>query len=79
MATNSETTEIREEKMAILGYQVTIAFIIIIASLFGKKSFYIAVGGAIIWTLTHVFMPWLMIVQFFTIFIAYSIGRGIQG
>ena len=73
--------------MAIIGYQIVIAGIIIICSFFGRTAYSFAVGGACLWTATHIFMPWLMILQYFTIGIAaligypiaYAMGEGSKG
>ena len=51
----------------VLFYQILIASIIIFAATKGKKVFTIAVVLAALWTLSHVFYPPLMIVQFLTI------------
>ncbi len=59
--------------MGILAYQIVIALIIIISGYSGKKSLNTATIIIILFTITHVFMPWLMIVQFITIAISYSI------
>ena len=60
--------------MAVLLYQVGIFLAIIIASTFGKKSRNTAVVLISIFTLLQVFMSWLLLLQFFTIFIAYQIS-----
>jgi hypothetical protein len=73
--------------MAIIGYQILIAAIILICSFFGRTAYSIAVGGACLWTITHIFMPWLMVIQFITIGIAsligypiaYAMGEGSKG
>jgi hypothetical protein len=58
----------------VLGYQALIGGIILLASCFGKEILKGAVGLAALWTCTHIFAPWLMIVQFFTIAISGGIG-----
>jgi len=64
--------------MEILIYQLVIAAIIISAALLkGRIGLNWAAIGAVIWTLFHIFAPWLMLIQFFTIAIAYSIGGAI--
>lgn len=50
-----------------LFYQILIASIIVFAASKGKKVLIIAVVLAALWTLSHVFYPPLMIVQFCTI------------
>lgn len=61
--------------MAVLIYQIGIFLAIIIASTFGKKSRNTAVILISIFTLLQVFMSWLLLLQFFTIFIAYQISN----
>lgn len=61
--------------MAVLLYQVGIFLAITIASAFGKKSRNTAVILISIFTLLQVFMSWLLLLQFFTIFIAYQISN----
>ena len=51
----------------VLFYQVLIAAIIIFSASKGKKVFTVAVVLAVLWTLSHVFYPLLMILQFCTI------------
>lgn len=63
--------------MAVLLYQVGIFLAIIIASFFGKKSRNTAVILISIFTLLQVFMSWLLLLQFFTIFIAYQITNSL--
>lgn len=58
----------------VLFYQALIAAIIIFAASKGKKALIIAVVLAVLWTLSHVFMPLLMVLQFCTI-----IGSAIYG
>lgn len=53
--------------LSVLFYQILIAVIIIICASKGKKALFIAVVLASLWTLTHVFYPPLMILQFLTI------------
>ncbi len=60
--------------LGVLFYQILIAAIIIFAASKGKKSLALAAGLASLWTLSHVFYPPLMVVQFCTI-----IGSGIYG
>lgn len=58
----------------VLFYQVLIAAIIIFAATKGKKIFTVAVVLAVLWTLSHVFYPPLMIIQFLTIIGSASYG-----
>ncbi len=51
----------------VLFYQVLIATIIIVAAYKGKKALTVAVVLAVLWTLSHLFYPPLMILQFCTI------------
>jgi hypothetical protein len=64
--------------MAILLYQIFIALIVVIVGSSSKIAATITAGFAALWTLTHVFMPWLMVIQFFTIWVAYSVAIGIS-
>jgi hypothetical protein len=65
--------------MEIVIYQLTIAGIIIIASIIkGRAGCNLASIIAVIWTLTHIFAPWLMAIQFVTIGISYLLGRSIS-
>jgi len=65
--------------MGIIGYQIVIALIIIIASFFGRSALGIVVFLAIIWTVTHVFVPWLMAmtlkIGLYVLFAAAGIAR----
>ena len=58
----------------VLFYQIIIAAIIIFAATKGKKIFSLAVVLATLWTLSHVFYPPLMSVQFITIIGSASYG-----
>ena len=61
--------------MAIATYQIVIASIIIVAALLkGQIGANWTAGAAVIWTLFHVFAPWLMLLQFGTIVLAYTVG-----
>lgn len=61
-------------------YQFVIAGIIIAGALFkGAIGLKWTAIGAVVWTLWHIFAPWLMLIQFFTIGIAYAIGNAIVG
>ena len=61
--------------MAVLLYQIGIFLAIIIASTFGKKSRNTALILISIFTLLQVFMSWLLLLQFFTIFISYQLSN----
>jgi hypothetical protein len=64
--------------MIIIIYQIIIALIIVLSAIIkGKKGLNYSLIGTIIWTLLHIFVPWLMIIQFFTILVAYGIGNAI--
>jgi len=64
--------------MEIIIYQIAIAAIIIVAAIIkGSKGLKYASIGAVVWTLFHIFVPWLMLVQFLTIALAYGIGNAI--
>ncbi len=60
--------------MIIVFFQVAI-FIIILLSAFGGKPLLIKTAITIaVFSLTTIFMPWLMVIQFCTIGIAYWVG-----
>lgn len=61
--------------MAVFLYQIGIFMAIIIASFFGKKTRNTAVILISIFTILQVYMSWLLLLQFVTIFIAYSISN----
>lgn len=61
--------------MAVFLYQIGIILAIIIASAFGKKSRNTAVILISIFTILQVFMSWLLLLQFFTIFLAYQLSN----
>jgi hypothetical protein len=63
--------------MAVLLYQIGIFLAIIIASGFGKKSRNTAVILISIFTILQVYMSWLLLLQFFTIFIAYQVSNSL--
>lgn len=58
---------------AVLGYQVVIFLIAVIS----RGSIGVC-GLLVLWTLTHVFFPPLMILQFGTILIGFVVGRSIR-
>jgi len=53
--------------LAVIFYQILIATIIIVSASKSKKALFIAFILTSLWTLTHVFYPPLMVVQFITI------------
>jgi len=61
--------------MVVLFYQVVIFGIVIISAFGGRKALNRTAVVLCLWTLTHVFMPWLLAVQFVTIAVAFSVGR----
>lgn len=63
--------------MAIAIYQAVIFGIIVISSFGGRKILVRTTIALSLFTLTHVFMPWLVGVQFVTIAIAYGVGSSI--
>jgi hypothetical protein len=58
----------------VLFYQVLIATIILCAAAKGKKLLLVALVLASLWTLSHVFYPPLMVLQFCTIIFAGMYG-----
>lgn len=63
--------------MAVLLYQIGIFFAIIIASKYGQKSRNTAVLLISIFTVLQVFMSWLLLLQFATIYVAYQVSNSI--
>ena len=63
--------------MAIFLYQIGIFIAILIASSFGKNSRNTSIVLISIFTLLQVFMSWLLLLQFLTIFISYIIANQI--
>lgn len=62
--------------MLILVYQLVIAGLILAsATAAGKRGLWIGTAVAVVWTLTHVVVPWLMGLQAITIFLAVALGR----
>ena len=59
--------------MEIFGFQLFFFFIILLSGIFGKKVRNFAVLVSLIFTVIMVFMTWLVILQFATIFIAYLV------
>lgn len=64
--------------MEVLFYQVIIFVAIFISSLKSRKVLNLITLIIALFTITHIFMPWLMVVQFITITVAYMIGRRIS-
>ena len=60
--------------MMVLLYQLLIFLIIVLS-----RANMVVVAGCIIWTTTHVIMPWLMILQFITIAVGWFIGAALSG
>ena len=58
----------------VLFYQILIASIILFTANKGRKVLTIAVVLAVLWTLSHVFNPLLMILQFCTIIVTSIYG-----
>ena len=58
----------------VIFYQILIAAIVVYAASKGKKFLFLAVGLVSLWTLSHVFYPPLMILQFITV-----LGSGAYG
>lgn len=63
--------------MAVILYQIGIFLAIIIASKFGRNNRNTAVILISIFTLLQVFMSWLLLLQFLTIFIAYQYSNSL--
>jgi len=61
----------------ILFYQLVILAIILVAARFGESALKRVTIAVVIFTFTHVFMPWLMVLQFGTIFLGYRLGKSI--
>jgi hypothetical protein len=60
--------------LSVLFYQILIAVIIIVCATWGRKALFVAFVLTSLWTLTHVFYPPLMIVQFITIIVSSIYG-----
>lgn len=64
--------------MEIVIYQIIIGAIIIVATLLkGQIGLNCAAVAAVAWTFLHVFAPWLMLIQFAVIAVAYMVATGI--
>lgn len=55
----------------VFGYQIGIFLVIYLSARGGRKLRNKAIFWCSIWTLTHIFAPWLFILQFGTIFLAW--------
>lgn len=62
--------------MEVLLYQFAILFIIACSTIFGRRARNYVVIAILIFTVFQVFMFWLGVLQFFTVFIAYFISEG---
>lgn len=63
--------------MDVLLYQIGIFLAIQIAALFGKSSRNTAIILISIFTILQVFMSWLLLLQFITIYISYNISKNL--
>lgn len=63
--------------MAVFLYQIGIFLAIIIAANFGRRTRNTAVILISIFTVLQVFISWLLLLQFFTIFLSYQISNSI--
>ena len=63
--------------MAVLLYQIGIFFAIQIAAAFGKNSRNTAIVLISIFTILQVFMSWLLLLQFITIYISYNVSNNL--
>ena len=63
--------------MAILLYQIGIFIAIQIAAMFGKNSRNTAIVLISIFTILQVFMSWLLLLQFITIYVSYNISNNL--
>lgn len=63
------------QAMTIVTYQILISLTIIFSGIFaGEKMLTTITEGWAVWTLTHVFIPWLMFLQFATIGLSWLIA-----
>ena len=60
--------------MMILAYQLVIFLIIVLS-----RANHFVIGCCIAWTVFHIIVPWLMLLQLFTIFIGWIVGSAIRG
>ena len=63
--------------MAVLFYQIGIFVVIQISAIFGKNARNTAIVLISLFTIIQVFMSWLLILQFITIYISYEISKGL--
>lgn len=56
--------------LLVIGYQIVIFLIV-----YMSRGNAFVTGAAVVWTLTHIFAPWLMILQLFVIYLGYSAGK----
>lgn len=56
--------------LLVIGYQIVIFLIV-----YMSRGNAFVTGAAVVWTLTHIFVPWLMILQLFVIYLGYSAGK----
>ena len=61
--------------MEVLLFQICLFIIILFSGIFGRKARNWTILIAILFTVIMVFMTWLLILQFITIFIAYLISE----
>lgn len=62
--------------MEVLFYQLAILFIIACSTIFGRRARNYVIITILVFTVFQVFMFWLGILQFFTVFFAYFISEG---
>ncbi|WP_264558997.1 hypothetical protein [Flavobacterium sp. N2270] len=63
--------------MAVILYQIGIFIAIQIAAMFGKNSRNTAIVLISIFTILQVFMSWLLLLQFITIYISYNVSNNL--
>ena len=57
--------------LLVIGYQIVIFLIV-----YMSRGNVFVTGAAIVWTLTHIFVPWLMAIQLFIVACGFIAGRG---
>lgn len=72
---DAQLGEDKEVPMAVAIYQLVIGSIVVLSSFVGRSALYRTTLVLSLWTLTHVFMPWLLALQAATIAVAFTIGR----
>lgn len=61
--------------MSVTSYQLLIAFTTVLTGIFaGEKMLRVVTGGWAMWTLTSIFTPWLMFLQFGTIGLSWLVA-----